>query len=328
MACLSGFGCVNIYRGLDLMVFFLYLCPRSTQQYITMTRGKTICQVLKGIRQRIADANHIPFVSHECHFEGECLGTCPACESELSYIRHQLLMRRRAGHAVALIGLASGWLSLSSCVGRPTTQLPSPSSSAGKVQLRKTEPDSANDDRTLTGMTSRNQGHRVRTMLEFEPPTIKGDVEVKAGDDSADPFPLGKVLPRHRVPPRKVPGASDSTARPPSPPPDSLQQHLLMGEVATPMPIFPGGNEALMKYLREHLRWPETDGCVQGRVVVSFFVEADGSISGVKTVRSLAPAFDREVERVVREMPHWLPAELGGEPIRTRYQLPIDFRLK
>lgn len=101
-----------------------------------------------------------------------------------------------------------------------------------------------------------------------------------------------------------------------------------MGEVATPMPIFPGGNEALMKYLREHLRWPETDGCVQGRVVVSFFVEADGSISGVKTVRSLAPAFDQEVERVVREMPHWLPAELGGEPIRTRYQLPIYFRLK
>ena len=80
-----------------------------------MTRGKSICNVLKAIRQKIADANNIPYSTRECHFGGECLGTCPACENELAYIQRQLQLRRMAGKAVMLVGLSAGMASLTAC---------------------------------------------------------------------------------------------------------------------------------------------------------------------------------------------------------------------
>ena len=55
-----------------------------------MTRGKDICKTLKGIRQQIADANNIRYQPCECHHEGDCSGTCPACEQEIRYLEEQL----------------------------------------------------------------------------------------------------------------------------------------------------------------------------------------------------------------------------------------------
>ena len=62
-----------------------------------MTRGKDICKTLKGIRQQIADANNIRYQPCECHHEGDCFGTCPACEQEIRYIENQLKERSHKG---------------------------------------------------------------------------------------------------------------------------------------------------------------------------------------------------------------------------------------
>jgi len=94
------------------------------------------------------------------------------------------------------------------------------------------------------------------------------------------------------------------------------------------MPSFPGGTQALLAYLKENTHWPEEceDSCVQGKVVVSFVIEKDGSITEAKVVRSLEPAFDKEALRIVNGMPKWLPGKYYGNAVRVRYCVPINFR--
>ena len=88
-----------------------------------MTRGKSTCKLLKGIRQQIADANGISYQPKECHYEGECAGTCPACEAEIRYLEAQLRERKRKGWGMKVAGLAAGLcvatVPLTSCQNTP-----------------------------------------------------------------------------------------------------------------------------------------------------------------------------------------------------------------
>ena len=80
-----------------------------------MTRGKSICSVLKTIRKQVADANDIKYEPRECHYEGECRGTCPACEAEVGYIERELGIRRQLGKAVVIVGISAGLSALTGC---------------------------------------------------------------------------------------------------------------------------------------------------------------------------------------------------------------------
>lgn len=95
-------------------------------------------------------------------------------------------------------------------------------------------------------------------------------------------------------------------------------------------PSFPGGQKALMEYLAENVQYPKDmeDTCAQGKVVVSFVVERDGSITEPKVVKSVCQALDKEALRVVRSMPKWIPGSQNGERVRVRYVIPVTFRLK
>ena len=94
---------------------------------------------------------------------------------------------------------------------------------------------------------------------------------------------------------------------------------------------FPGGNQAVFKYLSQNIKYPEVsrNNCSQGRVFVRFFVEVDGSITQVEVLKSSGdPHLDNEAVRVVSTMPKWQPAEQNGKAVRTRFRLPINFRLQ
>lgn len=101
-------------------------------------------------------------------------------------------------------------------------------------------------------------------------------------------------------------------------------------DVVEQMPSFPGGNEALMKFLQDNVKYPVVaqENGVQGRVVVSFVVERDGSITDVKVVRSVDPSLDKEATRVVKSMPHWIPGKQNGAAVRVKYNVPVSFRLQ
>ncbi|MBR5440307.1 MAG: TonB family protein [Prevotella sp.] len=95
------------------------------------------------------------------------------------------------------------------------------------------------------------------------------------------------------------------------------------------MPKFPGGDKALIEFLQKNVKYPveaQKKG-VEGRVVVNFVVEKDGSLSEIKTVRSVDPLLDEEAVRVVSAMPKWEPGKQKGKPVRVKYNVPISFKL-
>ena len=101
-------------------------------------------------------------------------------------------------------------------------------------------------------------------------------------------------------------------------------------DVVEQMPSFPGGQAALFQWLSSNLKYPVVaeDNGVQGRVIVTFVVERDGSITDVKVVKSVDPSLDKEAVRLVKSMPKWIPGKQKGEAVRVKYTVPVTFRLK
>ena len=101
-------------------------------------------------------------------------------------------------------------------------------------------------------------------------------------------------------------------------------------DVVEQMPEFPGGKGALMQYLAKSVRYPEEaeKNNIQGRVIVSFDVEKDGSIADAHVVKSIHPALDEEALRVINNMPRWIPGKQNEELVTVKYTVPITFRLQ
>lgn len=100
--------------------------------------------------------------------------------------------------------------------------------------------------------------------------------------------------------------------------------------VVPQMPAFPGGQAALMEYLSKNVKYPVValENGIQGRVVVSFVVERNGSISSVRVEKSRDPHLDKEAVRVISSMPNWIPGRQNGNAVRVRYNVPVTFRLQ
>ena len=101
-------------------------------------------------------------------------------------------------------------------------------------------------------------------------------------------------------------------------------------DVVEQMPQFPGGPAEMMAFLAKNIRYPvaaEKAG-VQGRVIVTFVVEKDGSIAEARIVKSVSPELDAEALRVINAMPNWLPGRQNGEAVRVKYTVPVTFRLQ
>ena len=101
-------------------------------------------------------------------------------------------------------------------------------------------------------------------------------------------------------------------------------------DVVEEMPSFPGGFEKLKDYLKDNMQYPKKlkGSGIYGRVIVTFIVEKDGSITKAKVVKSVHPALDKEALRVVKAMPKWYPGKHNGICVRVRYILPVTFKLQ
>lgn len=101
-------------------------------------------------------------------------------------------------------------------------------------------------------------------------------------------------------------------------------------DVCEQMPTYEGGDAALLKYLGENWKLPDEykERGIQGRMVVGFIVEKDGSLTNVKVLRAVDIAIDAEVLRVVKGMPKWIPGRHNGQRVRVKYLLPIHICLQ
>ncbi|MBR3399928.1 MAG: energy transducer TonB [Prevotella sp.] len=110
---------------------------------------------------------------------------------------------------------------------------------------------------------------------------------------------------------------------------DTIGEEVLLGEVVETPPEFPGGPQKMKEFIDNNLRYPdELESDVQGRVIVQFMIERDGTVSSPAVVESLHPLLDKEALRVISLMPKWSPAKVGGNIVETRYSVPVNFKLK
>lgn len=107
------------------------------------------------------------------------------------------------------------------------------------------------------------------------------------------------------------------------------ERHGFVCTINEIMPTYVGGTEALHDFINKNLKYPA--GALQnkqeGRVIVAFCIETDGSLTDVHVIRSLSPELDAEAVRVVKLMPKWNPGSIDGKPSRVRYNIPIKFTL-
>jgi TonB family protein len=110
---------------------------------------------------------------------------------------------------------------------------------------------------------------------------------------------------------------------------NELASHPDVFDKVAEAPQFPGGMAGMMQYLSSNIRYPEDakEAGAQGRVIVSFIIEKDGSISNAKVAKSTYSSLDDEALRVVSAMPKWIPGKQNGEAVRVKYSVPVSFRL-
>ena len=177
----------------------------------------------------------------------------------------------------------------------------------------------------------------ARETQKFTAPVIKKDElvkeenQVKQMDKLDDKVAVGTEN-KEGVKDRTVEAVRNdiAVAAPPPPPAPKPEVATKVFDVVEEMPSFPGGQGAQMSYLASNIKYPVVahENGVQGRVIVSFVVERDGSISDVRVARSVDPSLDREAQRVVKSMPRWKPGKQNGSAVRVKYTVPVVFRLQ
>ncbi len=100
-------------------------------------------------------------------------------------------------------------------------------------------------------------------------------------------------------------------------------------DVVEEMPVFPGGTSALMTYLASNVKYPKEchEKGIQGRVIVQFVVDTDGSITDARVIRAVDPLLDAEALRVINSMPKWTPGKQKGKAVRVKYNVPLSYKL-
>lgn len=175
----------------------------------------------------------------------------------------------------------------------------------------------------------------VKSSIKFTAPVIKKDDEVKPEDEmrtqselSSNNTAIGALDVKGNSETGQILQVAQRVADEPVAPKPEVEKKVF--DVVEQQPSFPGGPAAMMAYLRSHIVYPAAaqDNNIQGKVIVQFVVEPDGSISGVRVVKPVDPNLDREAARVVSSMPKWIPGKQNGQAVRVRFTLPVAFTLQ
>lgn len=175
---------------------------------------------------------------------------------------------------------------------------------------------------------------KVKSSIAFTPPVIKKDSEVKPDEEMKTQDELKET--KTAIGAFDVKGNDDAGGTvlkaveeiaAPEPPKHEEEQNKIF-EVVEQQPQFPGGS--VNGWLADHIKYPvvAAENGISGRVVVQFVVERDGSVSQVRVVRGVDPSLDKEAQRVISSMPKWIPGKQNGQAVRSRFTVPVTFRLQ
>lgn len=175
---------------------------------------------------------------------------------------------------------------------------------------------------------------KVKSSIAFTPPVIKKDSEVKPEEEMKTQDELKET--KTAIGAFDVKGNDEAGGTvlkaveeiaAPEPPKHEEEQNKIF-EVVEQQPQFPGGS--VNGWLADHIKYPvvAAENGISGRVVVQFVVERDGSVSQVRVVRGVDPSLDKEAQRVISSMPKWIPGKQNGQEVRSRFTVPVTFRLQ
>ena len=175
---------------------------------------------------------------------------------------------------------------------------------------------------------------KVKSSIAFTPPVIKKDSEVKPEEEMKTQDELKET--KTAIGAFDVKGNDEAGGTvlkaveeiaAPEPPKHEEEQNKIF-EVVEQQPQFPGGS--VNGWLADHIKYPvvAAENGISGRVVVQLVVERDGSVSQVKVVRGVDPSLDKEAQRVISSMPKWIPGKQNGQAVRSRFTVPVTFRLQ
>lgn len=202
------------------------------------------------------------------------------------------------------------------------------------TQLSKLKPAEVKQKDKVVKIEKPQEIQQVKSSVKFTAPVIKKDEEVDEKETLKTQDELMNA--KGSVSIADVQGNNEDGADiadlkqivVEAPPEEVVEEKVF--DVVEQMPDFPGGMSALMQYLSKHIKYPviaEENG-IQGRVIVTFVVEKNGSITDVQVIKSVDPSLDKEAVRVVKSMPHWIPGKQNGSAVRVKYTLPVTFRLQ
>ncbi len=174
---------------------------------------------------------------------------------------------------------------------------------------------------------------KVKSSVKFTAPEIKKDDEVKPEDEIKSQDDLAKT--NTAIGTFDVKGNDEAEgevlkAKEVIADEKPKEEETKVFDVVEQMPEFPGGQGALLKWISENIKYPtiaEENG-IQGRVVCTFVVERDGSVTDVQVARSIDPSLDKEAVRVLKKMPRWIPGKQNGSAVRVKYTVPVTFKLQ
>jgi periplasmic protein TonB len=270
-----------------------------------MNKGKVTCDVLKEIRKQIATENHIDYQTHECTFEGECRGTCPACESEVHYLENEIVKKKYIGKAIVLAGLSVGLLS------------------------------------TLAGCDVKNQDRNINKNNNIESDILVGGDY--GTDSSSFKTPIDTLHPKcssNNENSIRISLVGDVVSLEESPQDLYLSEdNLVIDDVSEEFPPargkvetmsgFPGGQKRFYEYIKKEIKYPEkwTKDSISGVVLVEFIIDKNGNVTDVKALNQLHPDLDAEAIRVIQNFPKWIPGSQYDKPLSKKYVFPVPFSL-
>jgi protein TonB len=174
----------------------------------------------------------------------------------------------------------------------------------------------------------------LKSTIQFTVPQIKKDEEVPEDQEIKTQEELTKSDVQISI--ADVKGTNEETGVDIA----TLQEHKVIVqeepkeekvfEIVEQPPSFPGGEAAMYDWLSKNINYPviAQENNIQGRVVCQFVVGRNGEIEDVKVVRGVDPSLDKEAIRVIKAMPKWIPGKQGGNAVKVRYTLPVQFKLQ
>ena len=231
-----------------------------------MKRGKQTCKILKEIRRQIAEANDIEFITSECQYQGDCLGTCPKCEAEVRYLEQQLERKQVSGKAITVLGISAGLIAM--------TPMTSCTNSANKGMNKEVSSDTTSYGDLIMGEPAPHFSRRHHHCLHKRCAT--------SSTTSANTRRCDRRRGSSRI---CFPDISDTSL--------SASDTL---NIAPVMPEFPGGQQALMQFIAKEIQYPTIAQGEMGvgRVIIQFIVDKEGNVVNPKVVRSVDPYWTRK----------------------------------